>query len=243
MKYITFLFVMLQVLLNINVQAQKKWSMGIGVQTFGSTLHDIGKVEQTAYNSNNEPEFTYLAPHIQQTAVLSYGAHIFFDRQLGTKNYIDFGLGYSKTKNDLSVDYTPDRREIESPFSVVNISRNSFYIPVNFNYIIPIANNVRVISSLGILTNYMFYANDNYLSTAEIGYSKQKQYTRLNIFGKTKTGIVYGREDQPNIGISIFANYGINAISPNTFKVLIYDNLSQSSELQFGLELNYIFSH
>lgn len=227
---------------NTKLFGRQKWSLGFSIQTYNSKLFNVGQKEYTAYDDFSQPSFQYLAPHFEQSAVLSYGAHFIFERRIKNNKSLDFGLGLSKTKNNLYFDYTADRSAKSTIYNTINMQRNYVYLPVNFNYFACLGSNISLKTALGVTTNFLYSVRDNYVSQIEVGHTKFDQYNIVNFLGRAKIGFVYEATDNQSVEINLFTNYGLNSItSKNGFTFLLYNNLSQARECQYGIEVNYFF--
>lgn len=230
--------------------AQKKWSLGLGVQTFNNKPTNIVQEERTAYFQDNK--YNYLTPKVYSGLVLSYGAHFNAEKKIRKNISIDFGLGLQKTRDDLFLDYTPDTSAIRSNANMLNIERTYAYLPLNFNYFTPIGNNVRFKTSLGVSANYLVRVIDSYkdILAAEIGFVTYNQYSKINLLGKAKVGIQYETYNDNTLELNLFYNLGKfgtgglrNGRINGQRSLLIYDNLTQAIQGQLGLEVNYFFIH
>jgi hypothetical protein len=212
-----------------SLSAQNKWSIGLGLQTFKSNIYKPDK---------NVP------PFIEFGQTLSYGGHFVFERNLSPNKSIDIGIGALKIKNDVFIDYWHYNRQTRNLYNTFNIRRNYISIPINFNYKKPLAHNLRLRTSIGLQSNILVYLQDNYISAVEVGYDIYDQYSRINLLGKARIGLRYGQNNEQNLDINLFANYGLNSFaSGSALSWLPYSSFSKSLELQFGIELNYFFSH
>ncbi len=215
--------------------AQKKWQLGLDIQTFQSTFLNIAQHE-----IQNDKLF-YWGPSVHQNSALNYSIGGYTERRIGSRYSLDIGIRFTRIKNSLFIDYSVNGTSNPN-HSTLNIKRNYFGVPINFNLYTQLAQKVHLKTSLGFISNFLIFSADNYndITPFELMMPLEGHYRTLYTMGLARLGAQYSIGPKRAIALYLLGNLNLNPVTAKR-PYFFYENLRSANEFQYGMGLNYIF--
>lgn len=215
------------------LQAQREWQYGLGLDIFQTRIHNVDRENFNGYGHS--------MPGSKQNDRSGFGAAFLAKRKICKGLYFETGAGLSVFRSRFQFDYM--HRIAHIPIEVdLNIMLLYVKLPLLLNYEIPLSERSGLNMSLGVNTRLVgFFWDDFQEGLYELVRVAPYKYNFLIVSPQVALGYTHQLSGKKSIRIEAFAGNDLNEFVMDRPMFGFFKNLSTAHYSYYGLGLKYFY--